>query len=281
MLDATGVTDETELRDASDGSPEDQEWASVLDGSDGSGDVSTVNEEASEATDECDDVVSAVGDTDEDEEQEADDGPLTCDLDEPDDAVKGPSPDHIAALGEYIEQIQAAREEVREQKVRLATAKELASAAKRAYESAVDALAAAIDAEPGRYPLIEHLEEQQVEPAGAEPAEDGPEAADTDEDDESWREVALNSIGISAGVAAILEANPEKPIVTIGDLADWTAAHGDHSNPLSLIPKIGGKKCEHIELYLGRFWEEWNEDHPDRATDNEHEDEVAEDPADG
>jgi hypothetical protein len=73
--------------------------------------------------------------------------------------------------------------------------------------------------------------------------------AAVDVDPEAWRNVPLTETTIPPGILAILAECPDKAILTVGDLADWTA-----EKPLTKIPRVGKSKAEKIEASMLEFW---------------------------
>lgn len=69
-------------------------------------------------------------------------------------------------------------------------------------------------------------------------------------DPNAWRAVPISDLNLLPGLVAILAENPSKPIKTIGDLADWSAAR----RPLTEISKVGEAKAEKIEAAMDEFW---------------------------
>lgn len=95
------------------------------------------------------------------------------------------------------------------------------------------------------------------ESAAADNQDAQPAEAEGVVEDESWRLVKIADLnGISSAIARSLEENPKKPIVTVGDLNDWTEEMGQKGchSPLTEIPKIGKGKAEKIEEALAAFW---------------------------
>lgn len=66
---------------------------------------------------------------------------------------------------------------------------------------------------------------------------------------EAWRPVPLTDTAIPKGILSILAECPDKAILTVGDLADWTV-----SKPLTKIPRIGKGKADKIEDAMAEFW---------------------------
>lgn len=68
--------------------------------------------------------------------------------------------------------------------------------------------------------------------------------------DESWRTVSLIEAGVPIKIYDLL-AEHTTPILTVGDLADFTS--GEH-NRLTSIKGIGAGKAEKIEAAMEKFW---------------------------
>lgn len=74
-------------------------------------------------------------------------------------------------------------------------------------------------------------------------------------EDDSWRKASLlDDVGLPPNLAALLEANPEKTLKTMGDVHDWT----EKGKFLSDIPKIGPAKVTQLEDAFEKFWAKWN-----------------------
>jgi len=227
MLDATDVQSETDLGQATE--PQVTNWDAALDGPEEQPtEQAEANAEQSPA-----DTADAAGDNAEPAEDR-------------------PAGESLESAEDYIKRIRRAREVVRHTAADWESAKEEAKDAKKAWEKAVEDLTVVIDRGRERYPLFEHLEQEQAAGDLEQPAEEAEEGTE----DTSWRTVPLESIGVSAGTCAILADNPERPIKTIGDVADWTTQQVDHSDPLLLIPKIGKAKRDQIIECCDKFWEE-------------------------
>ena len=69
-------------------------------------------------------------------------------------------------------------------------------------------------------------------------------------EDESWRETTTEALGLSPGICEILREN-EKPITTLGELADWTSEYN-----LLDIPRIGKAKVDIIDETIDKFWKD-------------------------
>jgi len=105
--------------------------------------------------------------------------------------------------------------------------KDTAAAAKREYEGATEKLRSLIRAQTEELPLFD--------------GQPGP------LEDESWREVTLESLGMTE---TTIEQLAEVEILTIGDLAGWSAS----GKRLVDIAGIGPAKAETIERFLDDFW---------------------------
>jgi hypothetical protein len=70
---------------------------------------------------------------------------------------------------------------------------------------------------------------------------------------DGWRSTTTEVMGISAGICKILAENPDRPILTLGDIADWTKSH---TIGLTEIPRIGEGKAKQIDDACDRFWEQ-------------------------
>jgi hypothetical protein len=108
--------------------------------------------------------------------------------------------------------------------------KERAALSKKVYEAAVDDLQSVIRSETTLPPLLAGLD-----------------GAPADGDD--WRSVPLSEAlaGVSAGVLAKLA---EAGLTTVGEMADYSAAHKE----LMDVPSIGRAKADAIEEALTCFW---------------------------
>jgi len=250
MLDATGVKDETELRNETE--PQNADWDKILDNSAESDDQSTGKESGEAIEADAETTAGAAESTGEQAEE--------TDAPESPSDTSPPESERTETAEDFIDRIREAREDVRAAKLKWIDDKEAAAASKKAYETAVDRLASVIDDGPQRYPLFEHMEQNQGPPTPADAATDveAPTAESVEgppAEDESWREVKLADIDLPAGICKLLEANPEKPITTIGDVADWTTAQKHSADPLLLIPRIGKAKRDTIVECCEKFWE--------------------------
>lgn len=81
---------------------------------------------------------------------------------------------------------------------------------------------------------------------------------DKNDEPEVWREVALESLGISEKLLEKLAENG-RPIKTLGDIADWTKEF-----ELTDIDGIGPAKAEDIQAACDKYWAEHPvDDEPD------------------
>lgn len=117
---------------------------------------------------------------------------------------------------------------------------------------------------PAEYEVVA-WEELPVEEVASIPISTGPNSAAASQakaneknsrpEDDSWRKASLlDDVGLPPNLAALLEANPEKTLKTMGDVQDWTAK----GNNLSDIPKIGPAKVTQLEDAFEKFWAKWN-----------------------
>ena len=137
MLDATDVQSETDLGQATE--PQVTNWDAALDGPEEQPtEQAEANAEQSPA-----DTADAAGDNAEPAEDR-------------------PAGESLESAEDYIKRIRRAREVVRHTAADWESAKEEAKDAKKAWEKAVEDLTVAIDRGRERYPLFEHLEQEQA-----------------------------------------------------------------------------------------------------------------------
>jgi hypothetical protein len=231
MLDATDVKDETELRNEVE--PQDTDWEKVVDGPDEPTTDESAQAEAAEEAPSADPTEEAA--------EEAADGDNWG----------------VDTQRHYIDCIHKARGRLRTTAADWAAAKEEAKEARKAWEAAVESLTGTIDNGPEILPLFDQAGPPVAEAATeVTPDDESVNGSEPAAENESWRAVTLESIGVSAGICVILADNPDKPIATIGDMADWTTQHPDHGDPLLLIPKVGKAKRDQIIECCDRYWEE-------------------------
>lgn len=124
---------------------------------------------------------------------------------------------------------------IRRAGVVFADATDAAKAAKKHYEGLQKDLGLFIAGLEKPMPLFDGKAE-----SNGQAAEDG-----------SWREEDIEAIGLEFGLpASVASKLAEAGIVTLGQLADWTAS----GKELNDIPGIGDAKCESINAALERFW---------------------------
>lgn len=102
---------------------------------------------------------------------------------------------------------------------------------------------------PEKYPLFDKAAADVDEPTGTD----------------HWRAVTVEEVGIPKGVCTKLRKNPEKPLVTLGDITDWL---GDDDHHLTDIPGVGPGKAEQLENCMTAYWNEHPE-HSQAAADGE------------
>ena len=92
---------------------------------------------------------------------------------------------------------------------------------------------------------IESTDTAAEEPAEADPAA----AAATKATDTAWRDVTTEDLGIDPKICILLREAQDKPIATLGDIADFCEEYG-----LTDLKKIGKAKSQKIEEAMDAYW---------------------------
>jgi hypothetical protein len=79
--------------------------------------------------------------------------------------------------------------------------------------------------------------------------EDVTDASEATPDTEDWRSVTVEQLGISPAICKILRESQEKPIATLGDIADHCKEY-----QLTDLKKIGEAKAEKIQEAMDAYW---------------------------
>lgn len=153
---------------------------------------------------------------------------------------------------EALARIREAEVEVEEAAEEMESAKKVAAARKKDWESAVVRRQRVIrEAQSGAMPLFD-----KPAPAAASPAE--PKPAPAPEADDAWRGVLLTTLAGRDGkplAPSILDALAERELLTVGDLADWSAPRPQGKGQRLIdVPGIGPGKAGQIEEALEEFW---------------------------
>lgn len=78
------------------------------------------------------------------------------------------------------------------------------------------------------------------------------------EGSDDWRSIKITKLNITPSITKALKENSKMPILTIGDLAEWSKK-GNH---LVDIAGIGEEKATAVEQALDRFWSEMGTRNP-------------------
>ena len=166
------------------------------------------------------------------------------DVDEPtaNDAAMVEKLEELEFLKRELADIQEAEREVAKRARNIETIKMDLKEAKEEYAGAVDSLRSLVRATKGdqNRPLLQAAKpkEEEEKPATIE--------------DESWKQVKLDTLEIPPGTLKLMEENPGFPILTIGDLTAWTAM----GKQLSDIKGVGPGKATKIEDAMETYWAE-------------------------
>lgn len=186
--------------------------------------------EVETATDPTDDT---------DAEVQPDAEPETDDLPDVDDPRT--DAEELASLREFADGSFAHYDAVRKAERAVEDAKLCLKSRKATFDTAV--------AEWGSYT------EQNRHPLFGDPLEKDGTATTDDQDDDTWRDVTLDMIGLTLGTCKILEDN-STPITTLGDAVDWTESHPRSPAPFEEVPGIGQSKAIEIAKAMEDYWEE-------------------------
>lgn len=163
------------------------------------------------------------------------------------DGESTPPPVDPEALRESLARIVRQEQRVTEAFRQLESAKAAAKEAKESWEAEAHRLTVIIreETEPT---LFDGEDKANADGLALEPRQP---------DDESWREVRLDTLDLPPGVIKAL-ANNSPPIVTIGDHADYLKPTTDgFERRLTDIKGIGKGSVDRIDNALDVFWTEW------------------------
>lgn len=183
----------------------------------------------------------------------SEDNPMDDIPPEPEDFPSEQQPDAIA---DYEQRLDDATKRVARTALYQAKCEAESKHAKAEAKSALEELQKIVNRGPEQYPLFDGqpakaaTDETGGETAGELTSEDAEAAEDVviHDDDESWKEVSIATLGLPAGVVKSLN-EADNHIFTIGDLATWTAKYA-----LTDIEGIGQAKADKIDDALAKFW---------------------------